>query len=481
MLQNKGINKISELKNGFTHTWLEPDFISSSLKCFSFSRLCNTFSGVKVKGYTFEWIMTVLLSMPFIDSATVHSMLSGYVKHHIKAGKDTFYRLKNNKGISWRTVLWLFMVKFGDLTINSISESPEIRCLIFDDTLLEKTGKYIEKISRVWDHVTRRSVLGFKLLVMGYWDGMSFIPVDFSLHREVGKNKEKPFGLKKKELRKQHNKDRKKGSCSWERAKETDISKIDSAIKMFKRAISKGLMVDYVLMDSWFTCEAFINAVLEVKSQAVNLIGMYKIVTTRFLYQEKMYTYGQIRNLTGKPKRCRKLRLYYTEAEVEYQNQFIKLYFSKQGKNGKWKVILCTDTYLSFIKMIEIYQTRWTIEVFYNESKQLLGLGKCQSNDFDAQIADVTITMVQHILMTLRYRIENYETMEGLFSQIKEAAIKQRLNQRLWGLFIELMQIIESVFGEIDEQELFERIFQNEEASMRIARLLDDKEIASAA
>lgn len=240
-------------------------------------------------------------------------------------------------------------------------------------------------------------------------------------------------------------------------------------------------MVDYVLMDSWFTCEAFINAVLEVKSQSINLIGMYKFVKTRFLYQEKMYTYGQIRNLTGKQKRCRKLRLYYNEAEVGYQNQFIKLFFSKQGKNGKWKVILCTDTCLSFIKMIEIYQTRWTIEVFYNKSKQLLGLGKCQSNDFDAQIADVTITMVQHILMTLRYRIENYDTMEGLFSQIKEATIKQRLNQRLWGLFIELMQIIESVFGEIDEQELFERIFQNEEASRRIARLLDDKEIANAA
>ena len=172
MLQNKGINKISGLKNGFTNTWLEPDFISSSLKCFSFSSLCNAFSGVKVKGYKFEWIMTVLLSMPFIDSATVHSMLCGCVKHHIKAGKDTFYRLKNNQGISWRKVLWLFLVKFKGLTINSISESPEIRCLIFDDTLLEKTGKYIEKISRVWDHVTQRSVLGFKLLVMGYWDGI---------------------------------------------------------------------------------------------------------------------------------------------------------------------------------------------------------------------------------------------------------------------------------------------------------------------
>ena len=31
MLRNKDIKKISELKKGFTHGWLEPDFIISSL------------------------------------------------------------------------------------------------------------------------------------------------------------------------------------------------------------------------------------------------------------------------------------------------------------------------------------------------------------------------------------------------------------------------------------------------------------------
>jgi len=40
MLQSKDINKIAELKNGFTPRWLEPDFILSSLKCFSFSAVC---------------------------------------------------------------------------------------------------------------------------------------------------------------------------------------------------------------------------------------------------------------------------------------------------------------------------------------------------------------------------------------------------------------------------------------------------------
>jgi len=40
MLQSKDINKISELKNGFTHRWLEPDFILGS-----FPDLIKYFSG----------------------------------------------------------------------------------------------------------------------------------------------------------------------------------------------------------------------------------------------------------------------------------------------------------------------------------------------------------------------------------------------------------------------------------------------------
>lgn len=101
MLHGKDINKISELKNGFTPMWVEPDFISSSLKCFTFSELLNVISELKVKGYSFEWVMTILLSMPFIAANSVNSMLSGCVRHHIEVGKDTFYRLKNNQSVCW--------------------------------------------------------------------------------------------------------------------------------------------------------------------------------------------------------------------------------------------------------------------------------------------------------------------------------------------------------------------------------------------
>lgn len=482
MLHSKDINKIWELKNGFTQRWLEPEFILSSLKCFSFSSLCSCISSVKLRGYSFESVLTILISLPFIGAASVHSMVNGVVKHHIESGKDTFYRLKNNPGICWRLILWLFAAKFKKLAESGSSSSQHIRCMVFDDTVIAKTGKLIEKVSRVWDHVSNGYVLGFKLLLIGYWDGISFVPLDFSYHRERGKNKEKPFGLKKKELKKQYKKKRTQGTYSYERAAEADISKIDIAIKMFKRAISQGFIVDYVLMDSWFTCGAFINAVLSVKKQAVHLIGMYKIAKTKFMYCGGMYTYSQIRNILGKARRCRKLGYYYKEATVFNGDKELKLFFSKQGKNGKWKVFICTDIRLTFIKMLEIYQTRWSIEVFFKEAKQLLGLGKCQSNDFDAQIADATITMVQHILLTCKFRYENYESKTGMFAQIKEEATLQRLNQRLWGLFLEVVRAVAAIFEDIDREQLFERIMQDEKVYEKIVRLIGcDEETRKAA
>ena len=475
MLRNKDIHKISELKNGFTHSWVEPDFIKSSLKSFSFSSLCACLNPLKVRGYSFDTVFGILISLPFIGADTVNSLFSNYIQQQIKVGKDVFYRLKNNCLVCWRLVLWLFANKFIKITTNksdSRDKQGQVKCLIFDDTVLAKTGRYIEKVSRVWDHVTNRCVLGFKLLVMAYWDGVSLIPADFSLHRERGKNKEKLYGLKKKEMKRQHKKKREKGSHSFERAKEADMNKIDSAIKMFRRAVCQGFQVNYVLMDSWFTCGAFIDAVMQIKKQAIHLIGMYKIAKTKFCYLAQQYTYSQIRNLLGKAKRCRKLGLYYKEAIVFYNGKEIKLFFSKQGKNGKWKVFVCTDTSLSFIKMIEIYQIRWAIEVFFKESKQLFGLGKCQSNDFDAQIADITVTMIQHIILTLRYRFDKYESKGGLFKIVAGEIVEHTLEQRLWGLFIALIKVIEILFEDIDHEQLLEKIHHDEQAYQMISNLI---------
>lgn len=53
---------------------------------------------------------------------------------------------------------------------------------------------------------------------------------------------------------------------------------------------------------------------------------------------------------------------------------------------------------MSFTRAFETYQVRWGIEVLIKDCRRNLGFGKCQSNDFDAQVADITITLMTYIV-----------------------------------------------------------------------------------
>lgn len=82
------------------------------------------------------------------------------------------------------------------------NDSPT--AFVFDDSPLGKRCYKIEGVSRIWNHVIQKSVLGYQLLVMGYFNRTTLLPVNFSLHREKGKNKKKLFGLKPSHYKKQY-------------------------------------------------------------------------------------------------------------------------------------------------------------------------------------------------------------------------------------------------------------------------------------
>jgi hypothetical protein len=391
--------------------------------------------------------------MTIQSKKTVNSSLSELSDNGVKIKKDVYYRLKNSEKICWRRILSYVVDKFlqqtqkTTLDISEKMSHPKPHCLIFDDTLLEKTGYKIEKTGKVWDHVKQCMVLGFKLLVGLYFDG---IPVDFSLVREKGQKSDKPFGMLKKYLRRQFNKKRAKESEGILRIKELDISKIELSIQMFLRTVLRGISVDYVLCDSWFTC---LDLITVVRQKGSHLIGMYKIVTTKFEYLGRKLSYKEIFHLAGKEIRCKKMNLYYKTARVLYNGMPVTLFFSKAGSNGHWKVILTTNTKLSFLQTIEIYQIRWSIEVFFKEAKQLLNLGGCQSSNFDAQISDTTITMIAYILLAFRFRYDNYESMGALFRAMNAETLRKTIDIRLRELFIDLVktvcQLIEKDFDDV--------------------------------
>jgi hypothetical protein len=465
MLRDKITKKISELQTNCSSTQLRSSVIFQSLKSLKLSANFAEFNFLKTQGYAFNLVLSLLIWMVIHSKKTVSSSLSELSDNGITICKDVYYRLKNLEKICWRRVLWYVVRKFLQQTQKNSDSSAENdkktkpRCLIIDDTLIEKTGKKIEKIGKVWDHVTNRMVLGFRLLVGLYFDGTSAVPVDFSLVREKGKNPDKPFGMSKKYLRRQFSKKRVKESESVSRIKELDVSKIELSIQLFLRAVLNGLSVDYVLCDSWFTCS---NLIAAVRQKGSHLIGMYKWVTTKFVYQGKQLSYKHILHLAGKEKRCKKLNLYYKTARVIYNEMPITLFFSRIGTKGDRKVILCTDTKLTFLKAIEIYQIRWSIEVFFKETKQMLNLGGCQSSNFDAQIADTTITMIAYILLAFRFRYDNYESMGALFRAMGAENLQKTIDIRLWEMFVALVQTVCQLI-EKDIHEVMELILRKPE------------------
>lgn len=148
------------------------------------------------------------------------------------------------------------------------------------------------------------------------------------------------------------------------------------------------------------------------------------------------------------------------------------MYFTRKGKNGNWKTILSTDLVSNFNKTIEIYQLRWSIEVFFKEAKQLLNLGKSESQDFDAQIADTTITMIQYIFLAVRNRIEKYESIGELYENTKAETLELKLHERFILLLIAVIEIIGELFEDTDIDKLFVKIINDENVFGRIKLLI---------
>jgi hypothetical protein len=466
MLRNKGIKRIEEIKADFNPERFNEAKIISVFKALKLTDGLASFNFIKRSGYNVKAILSLLLVTIVTANKTVSSSLSYLYDNGITIGKDVFYRLKNNEQVCWRRILWHIGMKFIQVTeSNNTTDDKKPHYLIFDDTTIEKSGKRMEFLGRVWDHVKQRSVLGFKILVMLYWDGKSSIPLDFSIHREKGKRESRPYGVNKKDLRRQFSKKRIKESESRKRIKELDTNKIKMMLKMFYSAVYRCLNIDYVLVDSWFTCEALIKSVV---GEGIHLIGMYKIATTKFLYKGNMLTYSEINKRISQVKRCRSLRYYYKRADVKYGDIELTLFFSRRGKRGDWKVFLTTDTSLGFIRLIEHYQVRWTIEVFNKEAKGLLNLGGCQSSNFDAQIADTTLSMIAYILLSFRFRYEHYESKGALYRLMNAECLRMTLDRRLWELFLEAIRIIAEVL-DVDADDLWGKILTNPQ----VERLFD--------
>ena len=473
MLNIDSLKNLNEINDFFLRDEKAEHIILDLCKKFFVSRLSLKLDSIKQRGYAASNIILFLIYLPFLGVASVAGLFKSGHANSSESEKDAYYRLKNNPLVNWRNILFSFAKRFKKITAeNGAMDCQAVTCFIVDDTDCHKTGRKIEFIGKIFSHVLKTWILGFKLLTLGFWDGKSFIPLDFSVHHEKGKNKKRPFGLKLSELKQRFSKKRSTDSFGFKRTTELSRNKITNAVKMIKRAVKHGFIADYVLADSWFVSEYFINSIRQIKQGILHVLAMCKMDKRNYWFNGEQYTAQQLlKKFKSQKKRSRKVNAYYIELTVVYKDIPLKLFFSRYSKRGNWHLLITTDLSLTFNKAIEIYNIRWSIEVFFKESKQYLNLGKSQANDFDAQIADITISMMQYILLACHKRFAAYETIGELFRKNKDYFLQLTMAQRLWLLFIELQKQLLEIL-DIDINEAIEKIIRQPKYETLIKKIL---------
>ena len=144
MLHDKITKSISEITNDFNKNKLDSVNLLKSFNALKLTGRFSEFKNIKRCGVDFKLVLSVLIWIVAQCDKKVNSSLSVLFEMWIRCGKDVYYRIKNNEKICWRRILWHIASCFlketsADTQIDTNFEKKK-RCLIFDDTLLEKNG-----------------------------------------------------------------------------------------------------------------------------------------------------------------------------------------------------------------------------------------------------------------------------------------------------------------------------------------------------
>ena len=369
--------------------------------------------------------------------------------------KDVFYEFLNDGRTDWRKLMYHIVCQLWTKVITRSDHKSDDTCLMVDDTDFPKTGRRMENIGRVHSHLEHRSILGFKALFLGITDGISQMLLDFSILGEKGRKGN--YGMSEKELSKRYSTERGKDAAVQTRLDEYSMSKIDLTIEMIRRAIRHKIRFRYVLADSWFTCAKIIQFIRSrhIKCDYIGMIKVGEEGKTRYRFERRdLAAPAIVRKLgkRGEKKYSRKLRCWYMSADVVFADTHVRLFFIRRSKRGPWSGLLTTDLSLGFFEAYRIYSRRWSQEVIFKESKGLLGLGKCQSNNFAAQIASTSLVALQYNILSAVKRFMDYETIGELFRQVNQDSHELTVTERIWQAILELVAAITKVFAIADEE-----------------------------
>ena len=348
----------------------------------------------KQKGISPVAVFGVLFTLIFTGKNLFRTLEAG---GNCGMAKDTAYRFLNSVHTNWRRFLLLLSSRVIRDELEPLTGAANMKVLIADDTLYRRNrSKHVELLSRVFDHTDNRYYRGFRMLVLGWSDGISFVPVSCSLLAS-SKEKNRLVPLRT---------DLDRRTNGARRRREGIRKATDVLVEMVAEAMASGIQASHLLFDSWFAYPATIRKLL---AKGVHTICMLK-VTEKIFYRyqgEDLHLaaiYRKIRKRRGRAKILASVMVEIGENDQGIPVQ-AKIVFVRDRRSKKWLALLSTDTSLGDEQIVTAYKRRWDIEVFFKMAKSFLNLAKeCQGRSYDALVAHSTVVCCRYIMLALAKR-----------------------------------------------------------------------------
>lgn len=253
-----------------------------------------------------------------------------------------------------------------------------------DDTLTHKTGKHMDDAEYHFDHSTGKYVLGHNLVSTQYKDRNVSYPLDYRPYYR--KPTKKQLQQQYKKLAKQMNLfqpqhyliEKLKLLLAYQRRLQRFKSKIELAIELIHQAEASGIKAKTYVFDSWFLCQAIINVITGygkdwisvLKSNRNLIIKDQKMQVSDYIKTIPQSAYRQIKTKAGKcygvfSKVVQVCSLGKVRLVISYNNPTL---------TGDPVVFVTNRKDWEPVKILSTYELRWSIDAFYRDAKQHLGL-----------------------------------------------------------------------------------------------------------
>lgn len=370
---------------------------------FKVGTLLNRAGIRKMRGLSPLLVLRTIFELAFLG----RNIYTGvHNKPTVPFGKDAVYRFLSFPRHNWRRLLGFLAGTVIRGCFQPLTDESRQDVLILDDTLYDRSrSREVELLTRIHDHTSKRYLSGFRMLTLGWSDGVSFIPVDHSVLSSANK-KNRIKGITKKLDRR---------TCGARRRQEAMTKSTDLIVPMVRRALGLFISAKYLLMDSWFGFPAVVRSLVK----HIDVICMVKNTPKIFYELEGQWlTLGQIYHKIRKRRGQANIKGSVTVGigEGEKANLvFVRRHNRNEGV--KWLALLCTDLSLADQEVVRIYGKRWDIEVFFKMAKHYLKLdSEIQARDFDSILAHSTIVMIRYIFLAVEQRYASDErTIGALF------------------------------------------------------------------